>query len=229
MNQISKLAVTLLMTGTVLSVAHAEVTLLTPEEIHVLALDDQEVNTGLLRGKSTTYKLDPGQHSITVRYEQFFQQNDGNHDILKSGAVTVPVALQDGQTYRLQLVNPPKNFDVAKEYVNQPVIAVVDAAGKVVAQQQGVDSTPKSWLGSGLFGRVFDLRQDTKPTKPAYTAPVSTPAVAPVAIAATTTAVTAPASVNAGGNVAQLKQLWTNATPQERQQFAAWLVEQAAK
>lgn len=222
MNQISKLAVALLMTGTALSMAHAEVTLLTPEEIPVLALDDQEVNAGLLRGKTTTYKLDAGQHNITVRYEQFFQQNDGNHDILKSGAVTVPVSLQDGQTYTLKLVNPPKNFDIAKEYVKQPIIAVVDAAGNVVAQQQGVDSTPKSWLGSGLFGRVFDLRQDTKPAKPAYSAPA--PVAAPVSSAA-------PAAVSAvaGGNVAQLKQLWSNATQQERQQFAAWLAEQAAK
>lgn len=216
MNQISKLAVALLMTGTALSVAHAEVTLLTPEEIAVLALDDQEVNAGLLRGKTTTYKLDAGQHNITVRYEQFFQQYDGNHDILKSGGVTVPVTLQDGQTYTLKLVNPPKNFDLAKEYVKQPIIAVVDAAGNVVAQQQGVDSTPKSWLGSGLFGRVFDLRQDTKPA--------GKPAAAPVAAAAVPTTVAV-----AGGNVAQLKQLWSSATAQERQQFAAWLAEQAAR
>lgn len=216
MNQISKLAVALLLTGSALSIAHAEVTLLAPEEIAVLALDDQEVNGGLLRSKTTTYKLDAGQHNITVRYEQFFQQNDGNHDILKSAAVTVPVALQDGQTYRLQLVNPPKNFEVAQQYVNQPVIAVVDAAGKVVAQQQGVDATPKAWLGSGLFGRVFDLRQD-KPK----------PAAAPASVAATTAV--AATQLPTGGNVAQLKQLWSNASQQERQQFAAWLAEQAAK
>lgn len=218
MNLISKLAVALLMTGAALSAAHAEVTLLTPEEIAVLALDDQEVNAGLLRGKTTTYKLDAGAHNITVRYEQFFQQYDGNHDILKSAGITVPATLQDGQTYTLKLVNPPKNFDVAKEYVKQPTIAVVDAAGNVVAQQQGVDSTPKSWLGSGLFDRVFDLRQDTKPAgKPAAVTPVVAASAVPATVAA------------AGGNVAQLKQLWSSATAQERQQFAAWLAEQAAK
>lgn len=223
MKQISTLAAALLITGASIAVAHAEVTLLAPEEIPVLALDDQEVSGGLFRSKNTTYKLDAGTHNITVRYEQFFDQTDGNHDILKSGAVTVPATFQDGKTYQLKLVNPPKNFTAALEYVNQPIIAIVDAAGNVIAQQQGVDSTPKPWLGSGLFNRVFDLRKDDKNlTRAANSVPA-----APVVT--TTSSISTVAVTPAAGNVAQLKQLWQNASSQERQQFAAWLAEQAAK
>jgi hypothetical protein len=145
------------------SMAYAEVTLITPEEIPVLALDDQEVSGGFFRTAKTTYKLDAGQRHISVRYEQIFNLNDGNHDILKSAVVTVSANLTDGKTYYLKLVNPPKdNYEKAKAYVNQPIIAVVDDAGNTVAQQTGVDSTPKAWLGNGLFGRVFDLRKNDK-------------------------------------------------------------------
>lgn len=220
------LAIALASAGT----AYAEVVLVTPEEIPVLALDDQEISGGLFRSTKTTYKLNPGQHHISVRYEQLFNLNDGNHDILKSGVVTVGANLQDGKTYQLKLVNPPKdNYEKAKEYVKQPIIAVVDDAGNIVGQQTGADSTPKAWLGSNLFGRVFDLRNNDKQeieknlSNIRKTEQASAVVSVPVVTATTTTAVVSSATVE------QLKQLWQQATPQQRQQFAAWLVEQSTK
>lgn len=216
------------------STAYAEVTLVTPEEIPVLALDDQEVTVGLFRSTKTTYKLDAGQHHISVRYEQLFNLNDGNHDILKSGVVTVSANLQDGKTYQLKLVNPPKNnYEKAKDYVKQPTIAVVDEAGNIVGQQTGVDSTPKPWLGSGLFNRVFDLRNNDKKDIETNLSNIrkaeqANASVAVVPVTTTTVATTSNSAVNST-TVEQLKQLWQQASPQQRQQFAAWLVEQSTK
>ncbi len=192
--------------------SEAAVTLLAPEEIPVLALDQQEVAGSLFWSSKTTYKLDPGSHEIAVRYEQLFDQNNGDHDVLKSSIVSLKAELQDNKTYRLTLVNPPKDYDAAKQYVKQPIIAIVDEQGNTVAQQQALDNAPKPLLGSSLFKRVLDFRSNdgqkdlTRTGIDAATATAST--------ASTTT-------VNAvkGSTVEQLKQLWQSATEQERQQF----------
>lgn len=202
--------------------AHADVTLLTPEEIPVLALDDQEISLNFLRGRETAYKLDPGQHNVSVRYEQLFEHTNGDHDILKSGVVTIPANFENGKTYKLKLVNPPKNFEIAQTYVTKPTIAVVDDAGRIIAQQTGVDNTAKPWLAGGLFGRVFDLRnsdsqqiaKNLEAQKKAQAANAVPVIAAPVNIVSTQ---------GSAATLDQLKQLWQQATPAERQQFASWI------
>ncbi len=93
----------------------AAATITAPEEIVILAVNDQEVNSGLLRKKENDYKVDAGEISISVRYQEFFQHLDGEHDIVKSGIVTLKTPpLKDGATYQLDLVNAPSNFEDAK-------------------------------------------------------------------------------------------------------------------
>lgn len=192
---------------TVVVTSEAAVTLLAPEEIPVLALDQQEVAGSLFWSSKTTYKLDSGSHEIAVRYEQLFDQNNGDHDVLKSSIVSLKAELQDNKTYRLTLVNPPKDYDDAKQYVKQPIIAIVDEQGNTVAQQQALDNAPKPLLGSSLFKRVLDFRSNNGQKDLTRTG-------TDASTASTTT-------VNAvkGSTVEQLKQLWQSASEQERQQF----------
>ena len=192
---------------TVVVTSEAAVTLLAPEEIPVLALDHQEVAGSLFWSSKTTYKLDSGSHEIAVRYEQLFDQNNGDHDVLKSSIVSLKAELQDNKTYRLTLVNPPKDYDDAKQYVKQPIIAIVDEQGNTVAQQQALDNAPKPLLGSSLFKRVLDFRSNNGQKDLTRTG-------TDASTASTTT-------VNAvkGSTVEQLKQLWQSASEQERQQF----------
>ena len=103
----------------------AAVTISAPEEIVLLAVNDQEVNTGLFRSKNNEYKVDAGQVALSVRYQQYFEHLNGEHDILKSGVVTVTAPdLKDGQAYQLALVNAPRSFDEAKAFVTQPTVAI---------------------------------------------------------------------------------------------------------
>lgn len=192
---------------TVVVTSEAAVTLLAPEEIPVLALDQQEVAGSLFWSSKTTYKLDSGSHEIAVRYEQLFDQNNGDHDVLKSSIVSLKAELQDNKTYRLTLVNPPKDYDDAKQYVKQPIIAIVDEQGNTVAQQQALDNAPKPLLGSSLFKRVLDFRSNNGQKDLTRTG-------TDASTASTTT-------VNAvkGSTVEQLKKLWQSASEQERQQF----------
>lgn len=216
---LSKVVLSLMVVAMATS-AQAAVTLVTPEEIPVLALDQQEVSGSFFRSSKTTYKLDPGTHEIAVRYEQLFNLTNGEHDVLKSAVVSVRANLEDNKTYRLSLVNPPKNYDVAKDYVKQPIIAVLDEQGKIIAQQQGLDNAPKPMLGSSFFNRVMDFRNKPEMQKDLTTSQIDNNSQA------VTSSVKASivSTTGANDNLEQLKQLWQNASKQEREQFMQFII-----
>lgn len=198
------------------------VTLTVPEEIKMIAVNDQEVRSGLLRSDQT-YKLDVGTNAISVRYTEFFQHNDNSHDILKSGVVTVKTPeLKDGEAYKLALINAPKNFDEAKKYKDQPIIGLYDAKNQLLVQQVGAKDAAKPLLGQSVLGKSVDLTTNkviTPTNQPAavYTQTASTPNIA-------TANVQENASV--GQLDQQLIQLWKQASKAERQKFMNWLGEQ---
>ena len=98
------------------SSAFSAVTISVPEEIKLLAVNDQEIRSGLF-SSAQQVKVNAGENVINLRYQQYFEHHNGAHDILKSGVITLKTPiLQDGENYRLALVNPPKDFDAAKEF-----------------------------------------------------------------------------------------------------------------
>ena len=208
----------------------AAVTISAPEEIVLLAVNDQEVNTGLFRSKNNEYKVDAGQVALSVRYQQYFEHLNGEHDILKSGVVTVTAPdLKDGQTYQLALVNAPRSFDEAKAFVTQPTVAIYDKNKKRIVQQTGVNNEAKPWLSSGIFAKVVDLtgthKTPNNQPEPVYanttvnaTAPVNVEIVSP-------TVVSGSPSVSSTADQ-QLIQIWQKASKAERQKFMSWLAEQ---
>ena len=182
------------------------VTVTVPEEIKIVAVNDQEVNSGLLRSNQT-YSLDAGINAISVRYNEFFQHSDNSHDILKSGVVTVKTpSLKDGETYRLALIQAPKDFDAAQKYKDQPIIGLYDAKNQLLVQQTGAKDAAKPWFGNRVLNKKVDMTTQAA------------------------TAVNQPAAIytqSAEQNDQQLIQLWQKASKAERQKFMTWLAEQA--
>ena len=77
------------------------VTISVPEEIKLLAVNDQEVRAGLFRSAQQV-KVNAGENTINLRYQQYFEHHNGAHDILKSGVIQLKTpVLQDGENYRL--------------------------------------------------------------------------------------------------------------------------------
>lgn len=182
------------------------VTVTVPEEIKIVAVNDQEVKSGLLRSNQT-YSLDAGINAISVRYNEFFQHSDNSHDILKSGVVTVKTpSLKDGETYRLALIQAPKDFDAAQKYKNQPIIGLYDAKNQLLVQQTGAKDAAKPWFGNRVLTKKLDM-----------TTQVATPVHQPAAVY----------TQSADQNDQQLIQLWQKASKAERQKFMTWLAEQA--
>ncbi|MCY6410916.1 DUF2057 family protein [Acinetobacter sp. VNH17] len=202
------------------------VTITAPEEIVILAVNGQEVNNGLIPSSKNNYQVDPGNLTLNVRYREYFEHLNGEHDIVKSGVVTIQASdLQDNQSYSLGLVNAPKNFDAAKKYAEQPTVALYDQTKKLIVQQTGANNEAQPWFsGNSLLGRTLDLTQKNKNNvvnqpAPVYAATTSSATVAaPVAI--TTTTGTAKTTDQ------QLAELWQKASKAERQKFMAWLAGQ---
>lgn len=202
------------------------VTITAPEEIVILAVNGQEVNNGLIPSKKNNYQVDPGNLTINVRYREYFEHLNGEHDIVKSGVVTIQTTdLKDNQTYNLGLVNAPKDFSQAKKFAEQPTVALYDQSKKLVVQQTGANNEAQPWFsGNSLLARTLDLTQKNKNNVVNQPAPVyaaSTTNVAPVAVTATTVV-----SGNIKTTDQQLVDLWQKASKAERQKFMAWLAGQ---
>lgn len=202
--------------------AFSAVTISAPEEIKILAVNDQEVNTGLFRAKNNQYKVDAGVSNISVRYTQYFEHLNGEHDIVKSSVVTLrtPI-LQDGEEYRLDLINAPANFDAAKKYAEQPVVALFDKNNQMLVQQVGANTEQKPWLAQGIFSKTTDLTQkkiavQNQPLS-VYTQAAMQAKVGGVPSGEFTSGITVDQ---------QLIQLWQKANKAERQKFMSWLAEQ---
>ncbi|OBY75372.1 YccT family protein [Acinetobacter gyllenbergii] len=204
------------------------VTITAPEEIVILAVNGQEVNTGLIPSKKNNYQVDPGNLTVNVRYREYFEHLNGEHDIIKSGVVTIQAPdLQDNQSYTLGLVNAPKDFEAAKKYADQPTVALYDQNKKLVVQQTGANNEAQPWFtGSNLLSRTLDLTQKNKNNAVNQPAPVYAGTTSQVAATAPVAVTTAATVGTAKTTDQQLVELWQKASKAERQKFMAWLAGQ---
>lgn len=198
----------------------AAVNLTVPEELKVIAVNEQEIRTSIL-STNQSYQLDAGSNLISVRYQQYFEHWDNSHDILKSGIVSIRTPeLKDGETYHLALINAPKNFEDAQKFKDQPVVGLYDAKKQLLVQQAGAKDAAKPWFGNSVLGKTVDLRTKT-------TAPESQPAAIYTQPLVTPTQI-APSTAIKNQNIdQQLIQLWQKANKTERQKFMSWLGDQS--
>lgn len=220
MLRLSLITTVLLMSSTTFSA----ITLSLPEEIKLVAVNDQEIKTSLFNS-ANNYTLDAGQHQLNVRYTEYFQHHDSSHDILRSGIISIQTPLlQEGQKYSLALINPPKDFDTAQKYKNQPIIGLYDANKQLLVQQQGAQDAVKPWFGGiNLTSNSVDLTTTAK-AQPA--AVYTQAAVITQPQANQTLSSSSRITKNTEGTDQALIQLWQQANKTERQKFMSWLAEQ---
>lgn len=205
------------------SSAFSAVTISVPEEIKLLAVNDQEIRSGLF-SSAQQVKVNAGENVINLRYQQYFEHHNGAHDILKSGVITLKTPiLQDGENYRLALVNPPKDFDAAKEFKDQPSIGLYNQKNQLLVQQTGAKASSTGWLSGSWLNKTLDTTQNSA----AINQPAAVYTAAAVLPSEETTSATLPTAKQTQGKEQQLIQLWQQASKAERQKFMSWLAEQA--
>lgn len=176
----------------------AAVNISAPEDIQVIAINQQDVKTGVF-SKKDEYILAEGAHKISVRYHGFFEHHDHSHDVLKSDVFTLTTPELKSGEYHLALIDAPRDFDAAKQYQQQPIVGLYDQNKNLVAQQVGSKKNKSSWLNSINFTTTqsqSDAQQIT-PASQSETQQLSQ----------------------------QLIQIWQQASKQERQKFMQWIAE----
>ena len=176
----------------------AAVNISAPEEIKIVAINDQELKMGLL-SKKDDYVLAEGAHKISVRYSAFFEHHDHSHDILKSDVFTLHTPVLKSGQYHLSLINAPQDFEAAKQYQQQPIIGLYDQNKNLLVQQVGTKVTKSSWLNS------INLTTTQAETSKQAVSNDST---------------------NTPSDQA-LIQLWQKSSKDERQKFMQWIAEQS--
>ena len=204
------------------SSAFSAVTISVPEEIKLLTVNDQEIRSGLF-SSAQQVKVNAGENVINLRYQQYFEHHNGAHDILKSGVITLKTPiLQDGENYRLALVNPPKDFDAAKEFKDQPSVGLYNQKNQLLVQQTGAKASSTGWLSGSLRNKTVDATQNSATVNQ----PAAVYTAAAVLPSEKTTSVTLHTQKQTQGKEQQLIQLWQQASKAERQKFMSWLAEQ---
>lgn len=191
---------------------YAAAKLSVPQEIVVVAINNKEINSGLFRTQKN-YNLDEGKTTLHVRYQQYFDHRNGQHDILKSGIVEIETDnIQDNQAYRLELINAPKSFEEAQKYEDHPMIALLDQNNKVIAKQEGVNFKTKSLLES-VLKKDDDSNKKSRDEKNGE-------------IQSVTNLKNSDRKSSIKSKDQQMTEIWKSATKQERQKFMTWLAEQ---
>ena len=202
------LAATLFMLNT--SSAYAAATIHAPEEIRVVAINDYEIRSGLFNSGETTYKVNEGINHISVRYWQYFEHSNGDHDIVKSGLIQLTTPELTNSTYQLKLVNAPNTYEQAKAFSLEPQVALYQD-GRLIVEQSSVDKQKQPWLSTAVNG-IVDLT--TSAIQPSYTP--AQPKLSTVKLES-----------SSSSKSSDLIELWKQSSVSQRQQFMQWLTEQA--
>lgn len=222
---------TLFMSASFVSVlSHADVTLLVDDNIKVTAINGQELKQSLFAPLTKQFTLQPGQHVITAKYDRLYNFPRDEHDYLRSSNISVAADLADNQTYRLTMPGQPEEYEAAKEYSEQPTLAIAQG-NTIIASQKSIASNNGgifSGLGKalgGVFGGSGDAQVQNQNAIAALGQSAAAPAQGAVktgaVVSTTTTAI--PAVSPSADTLDQFMQLWLNASPNEREKMRQWI------
>ncbi len=204
--------------------SQAAVTLTVDDYVKVTAINGQELQQSIFQPLTKEFTLEPGRHAITAKYDRLYDLSHDEHDYLRSGNVSVIAELADNQNYRLSFINQPEEYRAAKEYAEQPTLAI-QQNGTVIASQQGMVGN-QSGLLSGLgkaLGGVFDGGSDAEQQNQRVIASLDRPMATTQTNAGTVAAIQQPTSMSTSTNTLdQFMQLWLKATPAEREKMRQW-------
>lgn len=204
-----------------ISTVWAAVKIIAPEDIRVMAINDQEIKSGFLKAKNSEYTINAGQNNLYVRYEQIYDDERADmHDVVKSEVLQITTPeLKDGEQYTLAIPNKPTSLEAARTFAKNPTIALYNQQGQKVAEQTGANSG-RPFFSGGLFSRGYDLTKEkvkqALPQKTEYQAPVVTTAESVNTSTAQPTAISQ-----------QMIELWKKAPAADREKFLIWLNQQA--
>lgn len=221
--------------GSVSMLTQAAVTLNVDDNIKVTAINGQELKQSVFQSSTKQLTLQPGQHVITAKYDRLYQLPRDEHDYLRSGNISVAANLADNQTYRLTMPNQPEEYRAAKQYAQQPTLAIqqnntiIASQKSIVGNDGGIFSGLGKALG-GVFGGGSNAEMQNQQaiaalSQPGVNAQNNTNTTAIISSGTYAAIPSAPAanSAQTSSTLDNFMQLWLNATPAEREKMSQWI------
>lgn len=211
-------------------------TLVLPEEIDIEMVDGFNYPGfhDLFRRGDIQVKILPGEREVALQYNQLYEWDAGQHEVVKSAVIVVGFTAQPGKTYRVEHVKF-RNVEEARKGVENFVVHILDDQGK--NQVFGASQVNRNWKGEETVMKRTDLAAPDAAaaalaTRAATAAPVAgaaaAAAAAPVdgmspAPAASVAAPSTPVTAVDAGPLDQMKSAWQRAGEADRAAFRAWL------
>ncbi|MBS9779136.1 MAG: DUF2057 domain-containing protein [Moraxellaceae bacterium] len=192
------------------SFTYAEVTLDVEDNIKVTAINGQAVNKGLFSRDKTHFNLQAGKHVITARYDRMFNLSRDKHDYVKSGNITITADLADNKNYKLVMPNQPKGYTQAKEYAQNPTLAIKLGNQTLASQSNQIAETGLFAKAEQKFSSLFNKNNAVNDNAKVIASIAQNKPQA-------TTDNTEKSTLD------QFMQIWLKATPAERERIRAWI------
>jgi len=161
-------------------------------------------------GQIKEYGVLPGQHTLIVRYADFWSLDSGDDEKVTSPPVKITFTAEPNQTYQIQHKSVP-SFEQSKVFAGKPVLLVKNVVtGSVVAADFEL-AAPKSFMSGLRFASTPDYQFSSEGV--AKNSAVESGVVGNSAAMNTTVSST----------LGSLQQLWGTATKEEKAHFLQWI------
>lgn len=190
----------------------AVLTVEVPEQLEVLAINDEELQGGssLFSLGTQELKLAPGQYRIEAYYKELWDNSVDSHTVYRSEPVTFIVDGQAGERYQLSYETPADADEASHLAKNFSGWSENMATGERRATTGSALSRPS------LFGSLIGSSASAKtPVAPAGSS-------APAAAAEPASAANNSADIS---YLDMLKAYWSQANSDERREFLRWIAE----
>ena len=154
-------------------------TLLVPVSLDLEMVDGMDYPglRAFVRKGDSAFRVLPGEREIAVKYNQLFQIDADNHEVVRSKIIVLRFMAEPGHTYRATHASF-RNVEQARAAMKNFGISVVDEAG--INRVTSASQVQKNWAGEAVTTTRADLVGATA-AAPA-TAAVASPAAPVVAV-----------------------------------------------
>ena len=134
-----------------------EATLKLPLNFKILSLDNQVIqdNRQKFRNQAITLQMAPGSHELILQYEDLWEVDNDNHQMVSSGPLVFVVKLQANENLTIEHA-PLTSLTQAQQFSQQPLV-------KLVSQYQSVTASHLKKDNPFTFNEATKIQTVDKP------------------------------------------------------------------
>lgn len=192
--------------------AHAAqpASLVIPEELDIVSVDNVNQSSTIFSGGDATLKLQPGPHKIVVEYDVIFDIGYDDHEPITSEYFQISFSAAAGKQYYIKIPSF-NNVEEARAYANKPVVDLIDRSSN---QSVAAEITYREF--DGTFSKHYTKPLITSKPEPA---PVNSAAMVSAPATSTSNTPKSDSEATVDRPLKMLEYWWQQANEQQRKKF----------